>query len=88
MLEAVLLGGWFGVLVGGKRASFSVHGASVPASLERGLLQDRLEGWLYVFRDVLDEERPSDPDAVLQRPQQLSVRHGRYLFVLGRAMWR
>lgn len=41
---------------------------SVPASLERGLLQDRFEGWLYVFRDVLDEERPPDPDAVLQRP--------------------
>lgn len=35
------------------------------SSLESRLLKDRLERGLYVLRDVLDQERPTDPNAIL-----------------------
>lgn len=50
-------------------------GTCSAVSLERSLLQDWLKRGFYVLRDVLDEERPADPDAVFQGPQQLRVRH-------------
>lgn len=49
------------------------------ASLECSLLKHGLERGLDMLGDVLDEQRPPDPDAVLQRPQQLRVRHSCYL---------
>lgn len=55
--------------------------ARLAVLLEGSLLEDRLERGFYVLRDVLDEERPADPDAVFQGPQQLRVRHRRDLVV-------
>eukprot|EP00968_Pinguiococcus_pyrenoidosus_P021236 scaffold2724_cov260-Pinguiococcus_pyrenoidosus.AAC.23 len=45
------------------------------ALLEGGSLQNGLERRLEILAHVLDQQRPADADAVLQRPQQVGIAH-------------